>query len=137
MIAGISVVWFEDRKLKKDWCELRLPEGESFRERFVRECSQVYPMCENLGRGVNAELAWGLRSQQFALALNVGREKAQNVWVVLKTIKSDRDFLTCEQAFEYRDEVGMRKTYLLREPGSQYTVEVSGADKMFCDCLEY
>ena len=94
-------------------------------------------MSENLGRGVNAELAWGLRSQQFALALNVGREKAQNVWVVLKTIKSDRDFLTCEQAFEYRDEVGMRKTYLLREPGSQYTVEVSGADKMFSDCLEY
>jgi len=58
VVAGVSVVWFKDRELKKDGRELSLPKSEIFRERFISECSQVFPMYENLGRGVKAELVW-------------------------------------------------------------------------------
>lgn len=71
VVAGVSVVWFKDRELKKDGRELSLPKSEPFRERSISEYSQVFPMYENLGRGVKAELVWWLRPQQFQLPLNV------------------------------------------------------------------
>ena len=94
-VAWISVIWFKGRELKEDWGELRFPEGEPFRERFARVCRQIIPMCKNFDRGINTELGWRFRLQQFVLALNVGRETTQNMGVPLKTIKSDRDLFAC------------------------------------------